>query len=193
MKRKTILITCIMMLLLTALSILAMERTPKNKIPDEVLQMVKNRNTANSLAKGYYTINEQGFQAHYIADIEESKTYKRLKDLLYPVDHWLFVAELDGRPDSILHLGKTNEYMSKYSTLAFTGGGEMFYHTLALADPSGKNDVVLLHYAGNYYFMRDDLLYLVPKSKSDYEMNPYVADTPIKSADFLKLVLNNKN
>ena len=64
---------------------------------------------------------------------------------------------------------------------------------LSIAGPSDKNDLTVLHYAGHYYLMKNDQLFQVPRTKLEYERNPYAMDTPTESKDFLKLVLNNKN
>lgn len=190
MKKKMILLAAVLTLSLSALSIFALTRTKENRIPEEVLQMIKNRNIAYSLAKDYYSINEKGFAVNYIKEPVENESYDNLTDLFYKQDHWLFILEKSGSSEGTILIGK--EY-SKYQVLAWGEPGEMFYHTLALADPSGEKDITVLHYAGHYYLMKNSQLFQVPKTRMEYEINPYAMDTPMESKDFLKLVLNNKN
>lgn len=190
MKKKMIFLAAVLTLSVTALSISALERANADRIPEEVLQMIKNRNIAYSLAKDYYSINEKGFAVNYIKEPIENESYDNLTDLFYKQDHWLFILEKNGRSEGTIVVGKEN---GRYQVLVWGEPGEMFYHTLALADPSGEKDVTVLHYAGHYYLMKNDQLFQVPRTKLEYERNPYAMDTPMESKDFLKLVLNNKN
>ena len=190
MKKKMILLAAALTLSLTALSISALERSKADQIPKEVTQLIEDRNTTYSLAKDYYSVHEKGFSVNYIKEIDEDESFSDLSDLFYKQDHWLFILEKNGRSEGTIVVGKEN---GRYQVLVWGEPGEMFYHTLALADPSGEKDVTVLHYAGHYYLMKNDQLFQVPKTRMEYERNPYAMDTPMESKDFLKLVLNNKN
>ena len=190
MRMKMILLAAALTLSLTALSISALERAKADQIPKEVTQLIEDRNTTYSLAKDYYSVHEKGFAVNYIKEPVENKSYDNLTDLFYKQDHWLFILEKNGRSEGTIVVGKEN---GRYQVLVWGEPGEMFYHTMALADPSGEKDVTVLHYAGHYYLMKNDQLFQAPKTRMEYEVNPYAMDTPMESKDFLKLVLNNKN
>ncbi|HBW13616.1 MAG TPA: hypothetical protein DEF30_07355 [Proteiniclasticum sp.] len=190
MKRNMILLAAVLTFSLTALSISSLQRAKADQIPKEVTQLIEDRNSTYTLAKDYYSVHEKGFSVHYIKETDKDESYSDLSDLFYKQDHWLFILEKSGSSEGTILIGK--EY-SKYQVLAWGEPGEMFYHTLALADPSGEKDVTVLHYAGHYYLMKNDQLFQVPRTKLEYERNPYAMDTPMESKDFLKLVLNNKN
>lgn len=192
LKKKFIVFAVLSMaLILSGVLIFATDAVSVDKIPKEVVQIIENKKIGYSLAKDYYTIGEKGFSVNYIRSIAEDQTYASLDDLLYKQDHWLFVLEQDSVSVGTILIGKES---GKYEVLVWGESGEMFYHTLALADPSGKNEVTLLSYAGNYYFINSSHeVYQVPRTKMEYDVNPYVLDTPIPVQIFLDLVLNNKN
>lgn len=190
MKKKMIFLAAVLTLSVTALSISALERANADRIPEEVTQLIEDRNSAYALAKDYSSVPEKGFSVNYIKEIDEDESFSDLSDLFYKQDHWLFILEKNGRSEGTIVVGKEN---GRYQVLVWGEPGEMFYHTLALADPSGEKDVTVLHYAGHYYLMKNDQLFQVPRTKLEYERNPYAMDTPMESKDFLKLVLNNKN
>ena len=161
------------------------------EIPQQVLDMVENRRVMNSLTKEKYTIGEKGYRVNHIDFDKLYMSEPSLEKLMTEEERWLFIIENKGSSYLSMLIGK---YQGKYDVLMYGGGAEMFYHTLALADPMKTGKVDLLAYGGDYYFISEESqIYQIPDTRSQYERNPSLFDHPISEKIGVDLILANYN
>lgn len=159
------------------------------EIPQQVLDMVENRRVMNSLTKEKYTIGEKGYRVNHIDFDKLYMSEPSLEKLMTEEERWLFIIENKGSSYLSMLIGK---YQGKYDVLMYGGGAEMFYHTLALADPMKTGKVDLLAYGGDYYFISEESqIYQIPDTRSQYERNPSLFDHPISEKIGVDLILAN--
>lgn len=160
-----------------------------DKIPQEVLDMVENRRVMHSLTKEKLTIGEKGYGVNYINELKLKENAKTLKDLMKKEEHWQYIIENKGESYLSMLVGK---HQGKYDVLMYGDDAEMFYHTLSLADPSNTGKVELLAYGGeNYIIDQEYQVYQIPRTRTDYERNPEIFDSPISEKICIDLILEN--
>lgn len=160
------------------------------EVPKQVLDLVEGLRVGHSLTKEKYTIGEKGYRVNYIGEIDLEKKYASMKDLMEEKEEWLFIVEDQGESHYSILIGKDR---GRYSVLMSGGGAEMFYPTLSLMDPKKTGGLELLSYGGDQYLISEDgLVYQIPMTRTDYERDPEMFDTPLPEDVCIELILENQ-
>ena len=162
-----------------------------DEIPQQVLDMVENRRIMHSLTKEKLTIGDKGFRVNYIDDLKLKENALTLKELMKKEEQWLYIIEKQGESYLSMLVGK---HQGKYNVLVYGGDAEMFYHILSLAGPPTSGKIELLSYGGDYYIInQDSQVYQIPQTRTEYEKNPDLFDSPISEKTCAELIYENYN
>ncbi|MFH5836731.1 hypothetical protein ACHAL6_11730 [Proteiniclasticum sp. C24MP] len=158
-------------------------------IPKQVLDLVENLRAGHNLTKEKYTIGEKGYKVNYIREIDLSRNYESMNDIMEEKEEWLFIVEDKKESYYSILIGKD---WGRYTVLMSGGAAEMFYHTLSLADPDRTGEIDLLFYGGDQYLINErHMVYQIPATRMDYERNPEIFDRPLDEKICLELILVN--
>ena len=158
-------------------------------IPKQVLDLVENLRTGHSLTKEKYSIGEKGYKVNYIGEIDLSRNYESMHDIMEEKEEWLFIVEDKEESYYSILIGKDR---GRYTVLMSGGAAEMFYHTLSLADPDRTGEIDLLFYGGDQYLINErSRVYQIPSTGIEYERNPEIFDRPLDEKICLELILKN--
>ncbi|MBO1264303.1 hypothetical protein J3A84_04520 [Proteiniclasticum sp. SCR006] len=158
-------------------------------IPKQVLDLVENLRTGHSLTKEKYSIGEKGYKVNYIGEIDLSRNYESMNQIMEEKEEWLFIVEDKGESHYSILIGKDR---GRYTVLMSGGAAEMFYHSLSLADPDRSGEIDLLFYGGDQYLINERaMVYQIPATRMDYERNPDIFDRPLDEKICLELIQLN--
>lgn len=158
-------------------------------IPKQVLDLVENLRTGHSLTKEKYSIGEKGYKVNYIGEIDLSRNFESMNDIMEEKEEWLFIVEDNGESHYSILIGKDR---GRYTVLMSGGAAEMFYHSLSLADPDRSGEIDLLFYGGDQYLINErGRVYQIPATRMDYERNPDIFDRSLDEKICLELILKN--